>query len=479
MRIPDKGTDPDELFHTLEQMKLSDLDWRSGRTWAYVYDAGEEAERVAKRSFNMFMSENALDPTVFPSLLRFENELVAMVKSHLNGGPDTVGSFSSGGTESIILAMKACRDHARAHRPEIAVPQVVLPDTAHAAFHKAAHYLGMETLNVRVDPETFKADVDAMREAITDRTVMIVGSAVSYAHGVVDPIEALGQLALDKNLWLHVDGCIGGFLLPYFERLGAPVPKFDLSVPGVTSLSVDLHKYAFAPKGASLVLYRDKSFRRHQIYACSNWSGYTIVNNAVQSTKSGGPMAAAWAMLHYMGDAGYLALAEKMLAGTRRILEAVEAHPDLRLLGTPEMNLVAVTSDTVNIFHVIDEMKTRGWYIQPQLSYRDSKENFHLSVNPKCVDLVEPMLTSLSEAIDAARGMPDPVDEGLLGMLAGIDPAGLDEAMFGQMLGMAGIDGVALPDRMAGINQLLNALPWQVREALLTEFINDLYRIRE
>jgi glutamate/tyrosine decarboxylase-like PLP-dependent enzyme len=477
MRIPDSGLDSDTLFQTLEGFRERDLTWRDGRTWAYVYDPGADAEAVIKKAFTMYLSENGLDPTSFPSILRLENELVAMAAAHLGGDADTVGNFTSGGTESIFCAVKSARDHARAHRPEVTRPAIVLPETAHAAFHKAAHYLGVDVVVTAIDPETFKADVAAMRAAITDQTILLVGSAVSYAHCVVDPIAEIAALAAEKGLLCHVDACMGGFLLPYYRRLGEAVPDFDLAVPGVTSISMDFHKYAFAAKGASVVLYRSKELRRHQIYACSNWSGYTIVNTTVQSSKSAGPLAAAWAVLHHFGEEGYLEIARQVRDGTQRIVDGIAAIPELRVMGRPEMNLLAFTSDSVDVFHIADEMKARGWYVQPQLAYGASKENIHLSVNPNCLQWVDDMLKDLAASVEAAKGLATSPLVGVVGqMFANVDLSqGLDPAVVQQMMQLGGIGGGQLPERMAEVNQVLNVLPVKARELLLIEFMNDLF----
>ncbi len=480
MRIPPKGLSKGEIFERMESYRSGDMPWRDGRTWAYIYDPGPEAEEVIKQAYMSFLSENALDPTVFPSAMRFENELVAMAASHLNGDENVVGNFTSGGTESIMLAVKTARDYARAHRPEIKEPEIILPETGHAAFQKAGHYLCVKPVIVPVDPETFRADPEEVRKAITPNTILLVGSAVSYAHGVVDPIRELGQIALDHGLLLHVDACMGGFMLPYFRRLGAPVPDFDLSVPGVTSISMDFHKYAFAAKGASVVLYRDKDLRRHQIYTCAQWTGYTVVNATIQSTKSAGPLAAAWAVLHFIGDDGYEEIARQVLDATRRIADAIDGMEDLRLLGRPEMNLVAFTSDTVSVFHIIDEMKQRAWYVQPQLGFRASKENIHLSINPASVKWVDALIADLGACVEAARKLESgEVTKTIQEAFASIDPSTLTPETFSQMLGMAGIEGYALPERMATINEMLNALPAELREGLVTEFINELLQYRE
>jgi glutamate/tyrosine decarboxylase-like PLP-dependent enzyme len=479
MKIPTKGLTKDALFAAMESYRANDVDWRSGRCWAYVYDPGPETEEVIKQAYTAYLSDNALDFSAFPSVLRFENEVVAMAAAHLGGDEHVVGNFTSGGTESIMLAVKTARDYSRAQRPEIRVPEMILPVTAHAAFQKAAHYLDVKPVLVPVNTTTFRADPEAVRAAITENTVLLVGSAVSYAHGVVDPIYDLGQIALEHDLLLHVDGCMGGFLLPYFRRLGADIPDFDFTVPGVTSISMDLHKYAFAAKGASTILYRNQALRRYQIYTCAQWTGYTIVNPTVQSSKSAGPLAAAWAVLNFIGDDGYFELARKMLEATRRITAAIERIDGLRLLGRPDMNLVAFTSDQVSVFHIIDEMKQRGWYIHPQLGFHGSKENIHLSINPASEKWVDDFIKDLRECTAIARTLrAGDLAAELKESLATLTPGAVDQAMLGQMLQLAGVDGDALPERMAGINELLNSLPPELTEQVLTEYVNQLFHYR-
>jgi glutamate/tyrosine decarboxylase-like PLP-dependent enzyme len=477
VRIPERGWTREQVFGQLETYRQGDTPWREGRTWAYVYDPGPEAEAVIKDAFSSYLGENGLDPTAFPSALQMENEVVAMAAAHLHGDDQVAGSFTSGGTESLILAVKTARDRARALRPDIREPEMALPETAHASFHKAGHYLGVKPVVVPVDPVSYRADVEAMRRAITKRTVLLIGSAISYAHGVVDPIRELGELALENDLLFHVDGCMGGFLLQYFARLGAPVPDYDFRVPGVTSISMDLHKYAFAAKGASTILYRDKELRKHQMYACSNWTGYTVINSTVQSTKSAGPVAAAWAALKFIGDEGYLELARQAKQATDRIVGAIRAISDLRVLGAPDMNLIAFASDTVSVFHIADEMRQRNWFVQPQLAYGSSPANIHLSINPASARWVEPMLEDLSASVEAARTLPSGGLAATIRSTFGhLQPDEVDEVMFHSMLSAAGITGTALPTRMAEINEVLNALPVALRERLLVEYLNELYR---
>jgi sphinganine-1-phosphate aldolase len=270
---------------------------------------------------------------------------------------------------------------------------------------------------------------------------------------------------------------MGGFLLPYFEQLGRPVPRFDFRVPGVTSISMDLHKYAFAAKGASTILYRSAELRKYQMYACSDWMGYTVINPTVQSSKSAGPIAAAWAVLHFIGENGYRKIARDVAEATDRIVAAVNAHPDLRVLGRPDMNLLAFASDRVSVFHIADEMKARNWTVQPQLAYGASPENIHLSINPSGLRWVDDWLRDLAEAVEAARALPSgqlaPKIREAFGKLA---PADVSDEVFRGMLAMGGLEGTGLPGRMAEINEVLNALPVPLRERLLVEYMNRLYR---
>lgn len=476
MRMPDRGGDMEGVLTRLRSYRSHDIATHGGRTWAYVYETGRpDIEELAERAYTAYLGLNGLDFTVFPSLRLLENEVVSMAAAHLGGDEHVVGSFTSGGTESIILAVKAARDRTRRLRPEAARLALVAPATAHAAFHKAAHYLDVDLILVPVDPVTYKADAAAMAAAVTPQTMMLVGSAVSYAHGVTDPIRELGQIALERDLLLHVDGCVGGFLLPFFRRLGAEVTDFDFTVPGVTSISMDFHKYGFAPKGASVVLYRDKELRRHQFFVCADWPGYTVVNSTVQSSKSGGPLAATWALLQYVGDEGYLELARQTLDATRRLLAGLEEMKEFRVLGRPESSLVAFTSDTLSIFRLIDEMRAEGWYVQPQLSNRGSKENVHLSVDPGSGGAVEGLLDALGECAVRVRGLGTSLPDELMSGLASLDPESLSSAALEGLLEAVGIRDGRLPERMAGVNEVMNILPAAVTREMLTDFVNDLF----
>ncbi len=477
MRLPKHGLAEGDLFATLEKYREQDMPWRDGRTWAYIYDPGPEAEAVIKRAFTMYLTENGLDPTVFPSAMHMENDVIGVAVDLLHGDDQVVGSFTSGGTESIFCAVKAARDWARERRPEVTSPEILLPETGHASFQKAAHYLGLEPVVVPVDPVTFLAEPGRMREAITPNTIMMVGSAISYAHGVVDPIPELGALAEETGVWLHVDGCMGGFMLHFLQRIGVDIPDYDFRVPGVSSISMDYHKYAFAAKGASVVLYRNRDLRRHQMYACSNWTGYTVINTTVQSTKSAGPIAASWAVLNHFGDDGYMAIARTVWAMTEKLVAGIASIPALRVLGRPQMNMLSFTSDEVSVFHIADEMKERGWFVQPQLAYGSSPENLHLSINPNSERWADDLIADLRECVEKARQLPSgELAVKIKEAFSHVDAASVTPEVFEGMLGMAGVTGTALPGRMAEINEVLNALPVPLRERLLVEYLNELYQ---
>jgi glutamate/tyrosine decarboxylase-like PLP-dependent enzyme len=478
MPLPETGIDRDEIFGTLSTFRENDINTKSGRLFARIYPAGERVEAIAMDAYRKFQGLNGLDPISFPSLLRFETEIIDIALNNLNADMSkAAGSFTSGGTESILCAVKAARDMARAKHPEITKPEMVLPTTAHAAFHKACSYFDLKAVTVSVDPITFRANPAAMEAAITDQTVLIVASAPAYPHGTIDPIEAIGQIALSREIPFHVDACVGGWLLPIYESLGEDIPKFDFRVPGVTTISTDLHKYALCPKGASVVLYADKAMRRYQFFACTEWAGYSLLNPTVQSTKSGGPLAGAWATLHAFGRDGYENIARRTLAATAVLLEGIAKIDDLQLLGEPDFCMLSVKSDTVNVFHILDEMTNRGWLIEAQLAFDNSPANLHIALNPGNLDNVGPMLEDLAASVEAAKalGTESELADQVSAMFATIDPKDFTEEMFQRLLGFAGMTGVGLPDKMAEINQVLNALPRPITKALLLEFGNSLW----
>lgn len=471
--LPENGRPTDELLTELAALRAADLPTQGGRTTAYVYDSGSARVREAARTAYLEMLEvNGLDPTAFPSIVALERQVVGAVAGRLGGSAATPGIFTSGGTESIILAVKAARDA----RPDVADPSIVVPTTAHAAFHKAGHYLGVRVVSVPVDRSTFKAVPQAMADAIDDSTVMVVVSAPSYAHGVIDPVTEIAALASERNVLCHVDACVGGWLLPWLREAGASVPPFDLSVPGVTSLSVDLHKFGYAPKGASVLLFRDSALRLGAYFACAEWPGYTVINSTVQSSKGAGPLAGAWATLQALGAEGYRELGAAALSATRKLIAGVAAIPDIHVMGTPEASLVALGSDTVDLFVVADEARRRGFFLQPQLGYAGIPASLHVTLTGVSDVAVELMLNVIAESVAAARsGGPAAAPPELLQMLTAVDFSTLDDAAFAAMLPAVGVDLAGGAPRMAVVNAVLDALPPAAREALLTRFLSALY----
>ncbi len=476
MEIPENGLTEEEIFQLLDQISSDDVDWSSGRVFGYVFDPGRDIIQVAEKALLKFYHKSGLDFTVFPSLLRMENDIIDFAIKHLNVDEKAAGSFTSGGTESIMLAVKTARDYMR-DKKRIYKPEMIVPETAHAAFHKAAHYLGVRLVQIPVVPGTMKADTRALKDAITKNTILIVGSAPCYSHGVIDPIEEMSEIARKKGILFHTDACMGGFILPFMKELGYDVPPFDFSLPGVTSISMDLHKYAYSPKGASVVLYRTKELRKYQYFACSKWTGYTMINTTIQSTKSGGPLAAAWATLNYVGRKRYLEFIRKKLNAVEKVVKFIEDHPDLYLVVKPEMTLIAFSSDTVNIFNIIDEVNSMGWYIQPALKYGNSKEHIHLSINYSNVDKIDDFLKDLEVAVERAKRLPSgTLLKKVKPLLAVVKKFGLSGSTVYKLMKMAGIEKGELPERFAPINEVLNELPPELREELLIEFTNSVFR---
>ncbi|MEU8139335.1 aminotransferase class V-fold PLP-dependent enzyme [Streptodolium elevatio] len=471
------------MLADLAALRAADLPVHGGRTLAYVYDSGLGAETaaLAEAAYASVAGVNGLDMTAFPSVVALENEVVGTTARLLGGTADTVGTVTSGGTESVLLAVLTAREHARATR-SVTNPQLVLPVTAHAAFHKAAHLFGLETVALPVDGRTFTPDPAAVAAALGERTALVVASAPSYAHGVVDPVAEIAGLAAGRGVLCHVDACIGGWLLPYARRLpeAAPVADFDLSVPGVTSLSVDLHKYAYTPKGASVLLFRDAELRRHGYFACAAWPGYPVVNATLQGTKSAGPLAAAWAVLRHIGDAGYEELARRTVRTARALRVGVDAIPGLRVLGDPPGSLLAVASDDakLDVFVLADCLRAHGWYVQPQPGYAGLPRTVHLTVTAAADGKAPELLAALASAAAEARTLGPAVADGqLVEAAALVDPAALGAADSAALLDLAGIGaGGSLPERMAPVLALLEQLPTALAERLLPDVIGGLFR---
>ena len=485
--MPARGVPAAQVLAEIEALRRADLPTHGGRLFAYVYDpAVPGLDELAASAHALSAHVNGLNPIAFPSLLAMENALVGVAARVLGGGPfgvaTVVGNLTSGGTESLILAVKAARDA----RPDLATTEIVIPSTGHAAFAKAASYLKVRLVPVPVSPETLRPSVADIAAAITDSTVLVACSAPSYAHGVIDPVAEIAARASQRGVRCHVDACFGGWTLPYLRRLGVPVPPFDFSVPGVTSVSVDLHKYAYCPKGVSVLLHRDEALRATQYFAYADWPGYTMVNPTIASTRSGGPIAAAYATVRHLGDEGYLRLAASTLEAVRGLAAAVSSVDGLRVLlggaAEPESTVVAFVSEDalLDLFVLADELALRGWHTQPQLAYAGLPRSIHLTVTASVAPRVAEFAAALAHAVAAARALgPVVVPDELMALVSTLTPERLTSAVAESLsgtLGLAGSDSGPLPERQAMINTLLDAAPVPVREAMLSTFLSLLQR---
>ena len=398
--LPSQGRSAAAVLEAMDAAAADDARWHDGKTMSLVFDPGDEIREFVKKAYGRFFSENALNPSAFPSLRRFENEVVAMSAQLLGGDGEVAGNMTSGGSESILMAVKAARDWAAAEHPVRGTPQVVLPVSAHPAFPKACAYFGLEPVFVPVGDD-YRADPVAMGKAISSRTIMIVGSAPAYPQGVVDPIEEVAQLAVEHELWCHVDACVGGFMLPFVRELGYPVPPFDFEVPGVISISADLHKYGYAAKGASVVLYRTPRHRRYQYFAFTDWPGGIYASPTMTGTRPGGAIAAAWAVMQHLGREGYRRLAADVMSATEEICRGVEAIDGIDVLGSPHMSVLALGSQTLDVYVVGDELSARGWHIDRQ----QHPASLHLTVQHGHFRRTQGFLDDLRAAVAKASRM--------------------------------------------------------------------------
>ncbi|KAJ4975060.1 hypothetical protein NE237_008234 [Protea cynaroides] len=422
------------VIEKMKHEKGNDVAWQ-GKCSGTVYIGGSESERhfsVINEAYSMFSHTNPLHMDVFQSVVRFEGEVVAMTAALLgseekNSGGQICGNMTSGGTESILLAVKSSRDYMKTKKG-ITRPEMIIPESAHSAYDKAAQYFNIKLWRVPVNKE-FQADVGAMKQYINKNTVLIVGSAPGYPHGIIDPIEELGELASSFGICFHVDLCLGGFVLPFARKLGYPIPHYDFSVEGVTSISADVHKYGLAPKGTSIVLYRNHEIRKHQFVAITEWSGGLYVSPTVAGSRPGGLIAGAWAAMMSLGQEGYLERTREIMEVSKRIQKGIKEIPELFIVGRPDMTIVAFGSNCVDIFEVNDIMSSRGWH----LNALQKPNSIHICVTLQHVPVVEDFLRDLRESVQTVKENPGPIKGGLAPIYgaAGKMP---DRGMVGELL---------------------------------------------
>ena len=393
--LPDHGAPWSDIEPRMREMAMGDVKWRDGRTGLYIFNAGPELEQVQKAGYAMFSSENGLGPAAFPSLAEMERQIVATGLKLLNAPEGAAGGMTSGGTESIFMAVKTARDHARAKRGATTGLNVIIPSTAHPAFDKAGMVMDIEIRRVPV--RDLLADVEAMDAAIDANTLMIVGSAPCFPFGLLDPIEALSEVALRKNVWLHVDACVGGYLAPFVRMNGVDLAPFDFSVPGVLSISGDLHKYGYASKGASTVFFRSKELHEFMGFDAGPWPLGRMITPTLAGTRPGGAISSAWAVMQYLGIDGYRAK-QKLVTNAREKIEAGVKKLGFRVLGKPQLGIIAFTHDSVNPMNIYVQMYKRGWFTATLLD----PPALHLMLSPKHDEVAHEYLADLEAALASA-----------------------------------------------------------------------------
>ena len=397
-RLPKKGVAHDEVMDQMRARKSDDADWRAGKTWSLIYPAGEDVDAVLHDANNLYLYENALNPFRFPSLADMEKEVVAMTANLLNAPPTASGAMTSGGTESILQAVRVARDRAKKERG-VTAPTLAIPYSAHPAFAKAAKYFELELIHIPLGDD-LRADVRAAESLIDDRTALVVGSAPNYPHGMVDDIPALAGLAASRGVPFHTDSCVGGFLLPFMERAGYDVPPFDFRVDGVSTMSADVHKYGFATKGASVVLHRaGDHLLNYQAFLYEDWPGGLYGSLALAGARPAAPIAAAWAVMNFLGEDGYVRLTRQTIETARRLRQGFE-DAGLVTIGDPVASVMAFCSDSddLDVMAVGDVMDDKGWHLDRQ----HGPDALHMMVSPAHSSVVDEFLTDLRDAVASA-----------------------------------------------------------------------------
>ncbi len=422
--MPDQGVASEDILQQLGAFKERDPRYKEGKVWSLVYYLNEEHSAFLRDAYHLFASENGLNPGAFKSLKKIESDVISATADILNGTEDVCGVVTSGGTESCLMAVKTYRDMAREQR-RVKKPEMVIPETAHVAWFKASEYFGVKIRLVPLKAD-FTPDLDKLRRLINRNTVMILGSAPEYPHGTIDPIEAMGEIAQARGIPLHVDACVGGFILPFMAMNGEDLPAWDYRVPGVTSISADIHKYGYAAKGASTITYRNLDYLRYQMFVYQNWPGGVFASSALLGTRPGGGYAAAWGALQYFGKAGYCKLAKDTLAAANQLKAGIEAIAELEIMGKPQGPLFSFRSKDpdLNIYAVGDQMDARGW----QVNRNQYPPGLHAMVTAQHLAVVDAYLADLRDSVAAVKADPALAKQGgaaTYGMLAHVPLRGV------------------------------------------------------
>ncbi|MBS0519402.1 MAG: aspartate aminotransferase family protein [Proteobacteria bacterium] len=400
MLMPDHGMAAEDVLTTLAALKQKDCDWKNGRAPAYAFNPVDEIYELGRSAFLEYFSENALGMhRAFPSVKQLETEVIDMALGLFNGPPGATGFMTTGGTESIIQAVQACRDLFRATRPSSGNRNnIVAPDSVHPAFEKAGRLMDIQVRRVSVGTD-FRADPAAIRAAIDEDTIMVVGSAPCFPYGTIDPISEIAAIARERGVWMHVDACVGGYIAPFARMIGRPIPAFDFAIEGVCSLSADLHKFGLCPKPASTVFYRTADHARFHPFEFSGWPSGRFYTTTIVGTRPAGGVAAAWAVFRHLGIAGYKRIAEDLLAHVDAYRAGIAAIPGLKVLGDPHLSIVAFGSDEIDVFRVAEVMAEKGWL--PGLLQRPKA--IHRMLSRLHMPVMDEYLSDLRAAVQRVR----------------------------------------------------------------------------
>ncbi|CAN5197512.1 aspartate aminotransferase family protein [soil metagenome] len=399
MALPKTGRSRSDVMDALRESMRKDGRWDQGRTFFLVYGVDEDHLAMLQEAHSLFIATNGLGAGgMFPSLAQLEGEVIDIARDLLNG-PSAAGNITSGGSESILMGMRCARERARADRPHITKPEMIIARSAHPAFWKAADVLDLKPVVIPLKAD-FSPDLKALEAAITPNTIVIAGSAPNYPFGTIDPISDMAAIAQRHGIHFHTDACVGGFSLPFLKRLGEDIPPFDFSVPGVCTISADLHKYGFAARGTSLILYRDADMQNRSRFVLNQWSGGPYGTPAMAGSRPGGVVAAAWAIMQHLGEEGYLKLNRDMMSVTKTLRAGIEAIPGFRILGKPAMHLFAAAAEGRDMGAIAAEMTRRGWFIHRQPT---EPESLHFLITPIHVRSADDLLRDLREAADATQ----------------------------------------------------------------------------
>jgi len=399
MQMPTEGRPWDEVRAEMLSRGAGDVAWREGKTAVYVFNAGEDVHALQHEAYGLFMAENGLGPLAFPSLAQMEKDVISMALGLLHGPEGSTGAITSGGTDSITMAIKTARDYARAHGRPKDRANIVIPRSGHLAFHKAALLMDIEIRSVPLKTDdSYEADPAAMAEAIDEATIMMVGSAPNFPHGIIDPITELGKVAEEKGVWLHVDACVGGYFAPFARMNGVPVPDFDFAVPAVKSMSADLHKYGYCAKGASTVLFRSADLYKYMPFTLHDWSGAPMKTPTLAGTRPGGAISAAWAVMNVLGISGYREKQGLVCQTRQRIEDGVRAL-GFEVLGRPLLGLVAFRHPEADTLALYSAMRQRGWFT----SFTVEPPSLHLMLSPKHAEVADDYLADLAACLEAVK----------------------------------------------------------------------------